>query len=113
MTATEKTKNIIEARIAGLTPDVPVREFEIRNIEKVMEDVAPDALMAHPGDDDESRWERIQFYKNEILARFAAPLRPRLAAAFHQYVASTLRGAMGGRTYTLDESGCVDQYAVA
>ena len=113
MTTTEKTRETIQGRIQGLTPDVPVRDFEVQNIETVMEDAAPGALLAVPGDDEDSRWARIQYYKDELLSRFATTLRPRLAAVFHQYVASTLRGAQGGRRVTVDESYCVDLVEVA
>jgi len=112
-TAATKTREIVEARIAGLTPDVMVRDFEVRNIESVMEDVEVDAILAHPGDDEDARWERVQYYKQELLNRFADSLRPRLAAVFHQYVAATIRGGRGGRSYTIDSSGVIDQYAVA
>lgn len=112
-TAATKTREIVEARIAGLTTDVMVHDFEIRNIESVMEDVAVDALLAHPGDDEDARWQRVQYYKDELLRRFDESLRPRLSKVFHQYVAATIRGGRGGRSYTIDDSGCVNQYAVA
>lgn len=113
MSAATKTREIVEARILGLTPDIQVKDFEIRNIETVMEDVEVDALLAHPGDDDDARWERVQYYKQELLRRFADSLRPRLAAVFHQYVAACIRGGRGGRSYTIDSSGAVEHFAVA
>jgi hypothetical protein len=112
MTAAAKTRETIVARIDEITPDIQVRDFEIRNIETVMEEVESEAHRLHPGGDDDARWARIQFYKDELLARFAASLRPRLSAVYHQYIASTLRGAQGGRVYSVDESGCVDMFVV-
>lgn len=112
MTAAEKTRGAIEARIDELTPDIQVRDFEIKNIERVMEDAEAEAHRLHPGDSDDARWERIQFYKTELLSRFAASLRPRLSAVYHQYIAACLRGAQGGRVYAVDESGCIDLVVV-
>jgi hypothetical protein len=106
--AATETRKIIEARIDGLTPDIPVRDFEMRNIEAVLEDVDLDARLKFPGEDEESRWSRVQFYKDELLTRFAVSLRPRLSAVFHQYVAACIRGGRGSRSYTIDDSGCVD-----
>ena len=112
MTAAEKTRDIVEARVDGLTPDIQVRDFEIRNIERVMEDVESEAHRLYSGDSEEAYWARIQYYKTELLSRFAASLRPRLSAVFHQYVASCKRGGSGGRVYAVDASGCIDLVAV-
>ncbi len=106
--AVAKTREIIEARIAGLTPDIPVRDFEIKNIEKVLEDVDLDAHKDYPGDNEDARYDRVQYYKDELLKRFAQSLRPRLSAVYHQYVAATIRGGQQARVYSVDESGCVE-----
>lgn len=119
MSAATKTREIVEARILGLTPDIQVYDFEIRNIETVMEDVESEALRKFPENkhdaqaDDAARYERIHFYKTELLKRFAVNLRPRLSAVFHQYVAACIRGGRGGRSYTFDRSGAVEHFAVA
>lgn len=112
MTAAEKTRGIVEARIDSLTPDIKVRDWEVRHIEKTMEDAGPEAHRLHAGDSEEAYWARIQYYKAELLNRFENSSRPRLAAVFHQYVASCKRGGRGGRVYAIDESGCVDLVAV-
>lgn len=106
--AAAETRKIIEARVEGVTPDIPVREFEIKNIERVLEDVDVDARVKFPGESEDARYNRVQYYKEELLSRFAAPLRPRLAAVFHQYVAACIRGGRGSRSYTIDDSGVVD-----
>jgi hypothetical protein len=115
-TAVDNVRAAIEARIVGLTPDVAVADFESRHIERVMEAVEGEALMRFPlsadeAEDEAARWCRVQFYREQVLATVTSSIRPRMEAAFDQYVAATIRGGRGGRMYTVDDGYAVDQYA--
>jgi hypothetical protein len=84
----EETKKAIIGRIHRSTRATPVPEHVIRLFDHVIEETHVEAFLAHPTD----KWERIEFWKEEILARIAEPFRGLVAIQYHEYMAAIERG---------------------
>lgn len=114
--AATKVWNLIEGRLKGVTRDVIVPGFVLKHIDEVTEQVAPDALLAHPDPArgtaeaiHAARCERLAFYLEKFLEGVADNMRGQATKEFVQVMACYIRNDHA--SYTIDSSGCVNPVA--
>lgn len=84
-----ETRAAIEARRVDAVKNVEViPEYAFKMIERTIELNEAEALRLFPDD----LWERVHYWKKQLLADVAETYRGRLAAMYHEYIAKTLEG---------------------
>ena len=85
--STLETKTAVLARIAGDTVNVEVVPEHTQVLfDTIIGETEAEALRLYPSD----LWERIQFWKEQILEKVASKFRGRISAMYHEYIARTL-----------------------
>jgi hypothetical protein len=81
----------------------------IDEIEKVVEDIEAPVIQAYPDLKSESqRAARVWEYRREFLDRTAEHLRDAYASHFDTLHGVLIRNGQRSRSYTIDDSGCVN-----
>jgi hypothetical protein len=81
------TKKSILFRVTKAPSFEIVPEHAIALFDKVISETEAEAMRLHP----KSYWDRVEFWKREILDAVAAPLRGLVAVQVHEYFAALLR----------------------
>lgn len=97
--STHETKKSILHRIDARPEFAIVPDHARMLFDRVMAETEMEALANWPKD--EQVWDRVQFWKDEILSKVSPALRGLVAVQFHEYVAVTMRN---------DESPVVPSY---
>jgi hypothetical protein len=90
--------------------DVDAQKEIIERIDAVSDDIKAKVLADYPDLEDEAqRNDRLRRYRDELLARTEAGLRDSYAGYFDVIMGVCIKNANSPRSYTIDDSGCIDE----
>jgi hypothetical protein len=87
MSAVAETKQSILGRVFKRPEFVVVPEHAIKLFDRVIEQREAEALRLFP----DNEWERIQYWKEEIMELTLPKLRGVIAGYYHEYIAALMR----------------------